>query len=39
MNPETRRPAATLDFHSPARGINGWQRWNMNADEARSLFK
>lgn len=31
LNPETNRPAATLDFHSPQHGINGWKRWNMNA--------
>ena len=32
INPETNRPAATLDFHSPEHGINGWKRWNMNAN-------
>lgn len=31
-NPETNAPSATLDFHSPEHGINGWKRWNLNAE-------
>ena len=29
QNPETGKPAATVDFMEPSRGINGWQRWTM----------
>lgn len=31
-NPETGRAAATLDFHKPEHGINGWKRWYLNAN-------
>jgi hypothetical protein len=33
INSETGRTAATLDFHKPEYGINGWTRWNLNVLE------